>query len=100
MLLKIEDMSCGRCARTIAKSIAAVDPQARIEVDVARRLMHVRTDVAPQQIVEAAARAGYHATPTADDAAPVQRSGCCCAAKSAGVDASQPASATRGSCCG
>ncbi len=59
----IPDMSCGHCKATVEKTIHALDPEARIEFDMAARRIALdsRADVANVQTALAAA--GYPATP-------------------------------------
>ena len=61
---KVNDMTCGHCASTIAKAVKAVDPQVRVEIDLGSH--QVRIDAAgadPQALREAIEAAGYTAVP-------------------------------------
>jgi copper chaperone len=40
--LKVEDMACGHCAGTIAKSVEAGLPGARVQADPATKLVSIR----------------------------------------------------------
>lgn len=77
MLLLIEDMTCGGCAKSVGKAAAAVDANATVEVDLSRRLVRVASDSPAADIIEAIAKAGYHAKEVAH-APPVRSGGCCC----------------------
>ncbi|WP_426240503.1 heavy-metal-associated domain-containing protein [Pararhizobium sp. DWP1-1-3] len=62
MELRIENMTCGGCARSVTKAIRSVDPNAGIETNPAARLAKVETtasSVALQKVLE---DAGYPAT--------------------------------------
>lgn len=43
MLLKIENMTCGGCARSVTKAIQSVDPNATVKPDPAARTVKVET---------------------------------------------------------
>lgn len=42
---EVNDMSCGHCVSSITKAVQAVDPQARVDIDLASR----RVQIAPAQ---------------------------------------------------
>lgn len=42
MILHVENMTCGGCARAVGKAITRVDAQARVEADPPRRRVSVR----------------------------------------------------------
>ncbi|WP_284163499.1 heavy-metal-associated domain-containing protein [Frigidibacter sp. SD6-1] len=63
MKLSIPDMSCGHCRATVEKTIAALDPTAKVAVDLGSRTALV-TSGAPAEAVLAALKAeGYPASP-------------------------------------
>lgn len=43
MELRIENMTCGGCAKSVTKAIQSVDPNARIETDPASRGVKIET---------------------------------------------------------
>ena len=59
----VEDMTCGHCASTITKAVQGVDPQARVEIDIAAKSVKVEADASAEAIQAAIADAGY--TPVA-----------------------------------
>lgn len=62
----VQDMSCGHCVASITKAVQAADPQARVEVDLARRRVQVQpggSDLAA--IRQAIAAAGFTPEPVA-----------------------------------
>ena len=61
--LKVEGMTCGHCAGRVTKAIASVDPAAKVEVDLAAKVVRVQSDASPQETAEAVTDAGYPATP-------------------------------------
>ena len=80
---QVQDMTCGRCASSIARAVAAVDPSARIEVDIARKLVRVTGEAAVADLAEAIQDAGYTPQDVPGGAAPAAAaaraaSGCGC----------------------
>jgi len=100
---QVPDMTCGHCASTIKKAIAAVDTTSRVEVDIARKLVHVAGAAAPADLAQAIHQAGYNAQqveapPTASKAG----GGCGCGCgprKAPAVDRGQATAAPVRSCC-
>lgn len=64
MELRIEDMTCGGCAKSVTKAIQGVDPDARVEPNPATRRVKIETTASPEQVRQALAGAGYPATTT------------------------------------
>lgn len=63
----VNDMTCGHCAGLINKTLKAIDDEARVTVDLERRLVSVvSTQSTIEEIRDAIAEAGY--TPTAIEA--------------------------------
>ena len=60
---KIEDMTCGGCARTVEKAIRGVDPTAGIEVDLGAREVSIETAADRAVIARALNAAGYESLP-------------------------------------
>ncbi len=65
MKFRIENMTCGGCARSVTKAIQSVDPQAVVEIDVPARLVDVRSSRTPTAFASALAAVGYPAAETA-----------------------------------
>jgi copper chaperone len=61
MELKIENMTCGGCARSITKAIQSVDPGARVEADPATRAIKVETTATEGALRHVLEEAGYPA---------------------------------------
>lgn len=98
----VPDMTCGHCASTIARAIASVDKNARIEVSIPQKLVNVISTAHENDLAEAIQEAGYAtekvaAVPTRPAAS---AGGCCCGTKGAAVDARQATTPARTSCCG
>lgn len=61
--LNVEGMSCGHCAGRVSKAIADVDPAAKVDVDLAAKLVRVTSSAAPEELAQAVTEAGYPASP-------------------------------------
>ena len=55
----IPQMSCGHCVRAVTEAVKEVDPQARVDVDLAARKVSVESQAERQKIVAALTEAGY-----------------------------------------
>ncbi|HEY4583202.1 MAG TPA: heavy-metal-associated domain-containing protein [Lysobacter sp.] len=55
----VPDMTCGGCAHSISRAVRSLDPAATVDVDVANRLVTLRTDADAQALAEAIREAGY-----------------------------------------
>lgn len=62
MELRIEDMVCGGCARSVTKAIQSVDPNARVNADPAAHSVRIETSAAQAAILQALEKAGFPAT--------------------------------------
>lgn len=61
---EVNDMSCGHCVSSITKAVQAIDPQARVEVDLAGRKVQVEPGQADaQQVRDAITQAGFTPVP-------------------------------------
>lgn len=61
MQLKIENMTCGGCARGVTATIKAVDPQAEVNIDVDKKTVELKSKVELKQILDALAEDGFPA---------------------------------------
>ena len=57
--LSLPDMTCGHCASTVAKTVAFVDPAAKVEVDVNTKQVKISSSEHRADFVEALTDAGY-----------------------------------------
>jgi len=55
----IPQMSCGHCARAVTEAVKEVDPQAKVDVDLAAKKVSVESQAERQKLVHALAEAGY-----------------------------------------
>ena len=57
--LQVEEMSCGHCVSAVTKSVQAIDAQATVEVDLAKRKVRVQSAAELDTIAAAIVAAGY-----------------------------------------
>ena len=60
--LSIPDMSCGHCKAAVERALAAAAPGARVEVDLARRIVRIEPAHDLPALIAALRAAGYAAT--------------------------------------
>lgn len=61
LLLAVQGMTCGHCVRAATQAIQALDPQAKVEVDLAKHSLQAQTTLTPEQVIDALAQEGYQA---------------------------------------
>ena len=59
MEFRIDNMTCGGCARSVTKTIQKVDPSAEVQIDVDRRSVEVRSAKAPADFAAALDQVGF-----------------------------------------
>lgn len=79
---QVDDMTCGHCSRAIEKAIAAIDPGARVAVDLDHKRVSISNTRTPAPVLAAAlAQEGYPALPVGPSAGPqAQPARSCCGA--------------------
>ncbi|NNG21579.1 heavy-metal-associated domain-containing protein [Telluria aromaticivorans] len=63
--LQVEGMSCGGCARSVTKSVQAVDAGAKVEVDLASKKVRIDSQASLEMVKAAIGDAGYPVTASA-----------------------------------
>jgi len=56
---QIPTMTCGHCVRAITEAVQAVDPAARVQVDLPRHQVQVDSTAARESLAAKLAEAGY-----------------------------------------
>ena len=80
---QVNDMTCGHCVSAITKAVQAIDPEAKVHVDLAAHRVSVEAAATnAQQLSEAIEQAGYApqllSSQTSPSSASAPHSGCCC----------------------
>ena len=57
----VEGMRCGGCASRVTQVVHAIDPAARVQVDLARRTVSVDSTAERETLIRAFGEAGYPA---------------------------------------
>jgi copper chaperone len=66
---QVRDMTCGHCVSTIAKALKALDPSAKVEIDLGKQLVHVQPlESSAEELSDAIKEVGY--TPVQTQSAP------------------------------
>lgn len=59
--LKVPNMACGACAKTITQTVIDLDPKASVKADLKTKQVIVNTKVSKSSVKDAIAAAGYPA---------------------------------------
>lgn len=62
LVLKVSDMSCGHCVRTITTAVQNIAPEATVTTDLSRRVVRVEGNLEADAIEQAIREAGYSPT--------------------------------------
>ncbi|MDE2147541.1 MAG: heavy-metal-associated domain-containing protein [Burkholderiales bacterium] len=66
LTFEVADMTCGHCASRITRAVQALDPAARVRVDLAHSRVEIEPSAADAQaLAEAVREAGYTPVPVA-----------------------------------
>ncbi|MBW4631380.1 MAG: heavy-metal-associated domain-containing protein [Iphinoe sp. HA4291-MV1] len=57
--LKVSNMACSACVKTITKAVETIDPAATVQADTNTKLVHIETQASEAAITEAITVAGY-----------------------------------------
>ena len=63
--LQVEGMTCGGCARSVTKSVQAIDSNAKVDVDLQNRKVRIDSSANLDAIKSAISDAGYPVTASA-----------------------------------
>ncbi len=61
--LQIPNMTCGHCVRAVTEAVKAVDPAAKVVVDLPSHKVQVETSAPREAVVARLAEAGYEPAP-------------------------------------
>lgn len=57
--LKVPNMNCGGCAKSVARAVSAVDPAARVEFDLREKKVRIESASGREKFEAALASAGF-----------------------------------------
>ena len=57
--LKVPDMACGACAKTITQAVIDIDPKASVKADPKTKQVIVESNASESSVREAISAAGY-----------------------------------------
>ncbi|MGB0499125.1 MAG: heavy-metal-associated domain-containing protein [Rubricella sp.] len=58
----VPDMTCGHCKAAIEKSLSAMDPSAKVDIDLDTHTVEVRGSAVDDDVLAALKKAGYEAS--------------------------------------
>ncbi len=61
--LKVNDMTCGHCVKTITQTVASIDADARVQADLATKRVRIESSHSAAELSKALDEAGYPAVP-------------------------------------
>ncbi|MFW1754033.1 heavy-metal-associated domain-containing protein [Acinetobacter wanghuae] len=59
MKLRIDNMTCGGCARSVTATIKELDQNAEVTIDVATKLVDVETQISQDEVIAALTEDGF-----------------------------------------
>lgn len=59
LTFQIPNLSCGHCVRAVTEAIHEIDPQARVQADLATRQVQVQTSASAEAVVAALTAVDY-----------------------------------------
>lgn len=63
--LQVEGMTCGGCARSVSRSVQAIDSNAKVDIDLQNKKVRIDSDADLDAIKSAISDAGYPVTASA-----------------------------------
>ena len=61
--LRVDNMTCGHCVKTITQAVRSIDPAAAIEADVGSRRVRIESTHPAPELTRVIVEAGYPAAP-------------------------------------
>lgn len=59
MLLSVQKMTCGHCIQSVTSAVRALDPHARVEVDLANGTVRVGSNIDAETAAQSMREKGY-----------------------------------------
>ncbi|EMH2964166.1 heavy-metal-associated domain-containing protein [Burkholderia multivorans] len=60
MEFEVQDMTCGGCANAITRAVTAADPGAKLDIDVAAKIVKVESAQGAERVQAVIEAAGFH----------------------------------------
>ncbi|MFM0292171.1 MULTISPECIES: heavy-metal-associated domain-containing protein [Paraburkholderia] len=60
MEFEVKDMSCGGCANSITHAVTTVNPDAKLNIDVAARIVKIESNLSSERLAAVIEAAGFH----------------------------------------
>ncbi|HEF5873564.1 TPA: heavy-metal-associated domain-containing protein [Burkholderia cenocepacia] len=60
MEFEVQDMTCGGCANAITRAVTAADPAAKLDIDVAAKIVKVDSAQGVERVQAIIEAAGFH----------------------------------------
>ncbi|MBU9344979.1 heavy-metal-associated domain-containing protein [Burkholderia multivorans] len=60
MEFEVQDMTCGGCASAITRAVTAADPTAKLDIDVAAKIVKVESAQGAERVQAVIEAAGFH----------------------------------------
>ncbi|MET3817906.1 heavy-metal-associated domain-containing protein [Burkholderia sp. Tr-862] len=60
MEFEVQDMTCGGCANAITRAVTAADPAAKLDIDVAAKIVKVESAQGAERVQSVIEAAGFH----------------------------------------
>lgn len=79
--LDVKNMTCGHCVRAVCGAVNAIDPAAKVQVELERGRVLVDGQRSSAELISALQEAGYPSSIAGaqpSEAAAPRKTGCCC----------------------
>ncbi|HEF4744418.1 TPA: heavy-metal-associated domain-containing protein [Burkholderia multivorans] len=60
MEFEVQDMTCGGCASAITRAVTSADPAAKLDIDVAAKIVKVESAQGAERVQAVIEAAGFH----------------------------------------
>lgn len=57
--LKLSGMTCGGCINAVTRAVQSLDPQAKVQADLATQTVNLETSLSPEQASQLITDAGF-----------------------------------------
>ncbi|CAN5915904.1 hypothetical protein BH11PSE8_BH11PSE8_22670 [soil metagenome] len=80
---EVNDMTCNHCVGAITEAVASIDPNAKVQIDLASHRVQIESAASTTAALTASIETAGYTPVTVDEATPMAatapaRKGCCC----------------------